>query len=189
MRRVLFFMLTSLNGYYERGPWDLDWHSVDAEFNEFAIAQLDSVGALLFGRVTYEGMAAYWPTADAIASDPEVAGRMNGIEKIVFSKTLSDARWQNTRLVRGDAADEVQRLRAEPGRDMLVMGSAELATSLAEHGLIDEFRILVVPIVLPRGKPLFAGATRDLRLRLVSTRSFTNGNVLLTYGPSRDGTV
>src|SRR5512143_318219 len=101
MRRVLFFMLISANGYYERGPWELDWHSVDEEFNAFAIAQLDSVGTLLFGRATYEGMAAYWPTADAIASDPEVAGRMNGIEKIVFSQSLTEARWSNTRRVGG----------------------------------------------------------------------------------------
>lgn len=189
MRRVYFFMLISANGFYERGPWELDWHSVDEEFNEFAIAQLDSVGTLLFGRATYEGMAAYWTTADAIASDPEVAGRMNSIEKIVFSKSLTEARWSNTRLVGGNAVEEVSALRSREGRDMLVMGSSDLAASLAEHGLIDEFRILVVPIVLPRGKPLFAGATRDLRMRLVSTRSFANGNVLLTYGPSRDDTA
>ena len=182
MPRVLFFMLISANGFYERGPWDIDWHSVDAEFNEFAMDQLDSVGTLLFGRATYEGMASYWPTAEAIASDPEVAGRMNGIEKVVFSKSLTEVRWQNTRLVRGDAGDEVRALRSRPGRDLLVMGSSDLAASLAASGLIDEFRILVVPVMLDRGKPLLSGLAADLPLRLASTRAFGNGNVLLTYG-------
>ena len=182
MPRVLFFMMISANGFYERGPWEIDWHTVDAEFNEFAIAQLDSVGTLLFGRATYEGMAAYWPTPAAIADDREVAERMNGIEKVVFSKSLADAGWQNTRLVRGDATEEVRALRAKPGRDLLVMGSSDLAASLVAAGLIDEFRILVAPLMLPRGKALLWGLVADLPLRLTSTRVFGNGNVLLTYG-------
>lgn len=184
MRTVIFFMLTSINGFYERGPWAIDWHNAgDPEFNAFAIAQLDGADLMVFGRRTYEGMASYWPTETAIQSDPEVAGRMNAMAKIVFSRTLGEATWQNTRLVPGDAAAEVTRLKGTPGRDIIVMGSGDLATSLAERGVIDEVRILVNPVALPQGKPLFDGLKKDLPLRLVSARAFASGNVLLSYAP------
>lgn len=103
--------------------------------------------------------------------------------KVVFSRSLGDATWQNTRLVRGDAAEEVARLKAASGRDIIVMGSGDLATSLAERRVIDELRILVNPIALPEGKPVFAGLKADLPLRLLSARTFASGNVLLTYAP------
>lgn len=183
MRKVLFFMLTSVNGFYERAPWVIDWHEVDEEFNAFAIAQLDECDLMVFGRTTYEGMAAYWPTEGAIHDDPEVARRMNTVAKIVFSTTLTQATWENTRLVQGDAAEELNGLKTAPGRDIIVMGSGRLATSLAERGVVDEFRILVNPIALPQGTPLFTGLTADLSLRLVSARTFRSGNVLLTYAP------
>lgn len=184
MRTVIFFMLTSLNGFYERAPWAIDWHHAgDPEFNAFAMAQLDSADVMAFGRKTYEGMAAYWRTEGAISDDPEVARRMNSLPKVVFSRSLTEATWENTRLVRGDAAEEIARLRREPGRNIIVMGSGDLATSLAERGLIDEIRILVNPIALPSGRPLFSGLAADLPLRLLDTRTFASGNVLLTYGP------
>src|SRR5438045_1234802 len=109
MRRVLFFMMTSLNGFYERGKWELDWHHVDDEFNKFAIEQIESVDTLLFGRATYEGMASYWPTEAAAADSPAITEKMNGSPKIVFSRTMETADWQNTRLVRSDAAEEIAR--------------------------------------------------------------------------------
>ena len=184
MRKVIFFMLTTVNGFYERAPWVIDWHHAgDPEFNDFALAQLDAADLMVFGRRTYEGMAAYWPTEDAITSDPDVARRMNTMAKVVFSRSLGDATWQNTRLVRGDAAEEVARLKAASGRDIIVMGSGDLATSLAERRVIDELRILVNPIALPEGKPVFAGLKADLPLRLLSARTFASGNVLLTYAP------
>lgn len=187
MRKVLFFMLTSVNGFYERAAWEIDWHNVDEEFNAFAIAQLDAADLMVFGRKTYDGMAAYWPTPAATENDPEVARRMNAMAKIVFSRTLESAAWANTRLVRGDAGDELATLRATHGRDIIVMGSGDLAASLAERGLIDEFRIHVNPIALPAGRPLFTGLRADLPLRLLSVRAFTSGNVLLTYAPRRSG--
>lgn len=184
MRKVIFFMLTSLNGFYERAPWAIDWHHAgDPEFNEFALAQLDSADLMVFGRKTYEGMASYWSSADAVRDDAEVAGRMNAKEKVVFSRTLSEASWENTRLVRGDAPDEIARLRQATGRNIIVMGSGDLATSLAQRGLIDELRIMINPIALPSGRPLFSGLEADLPLRLVDTRVFGSGNVLLTYAP------
>ncbi len=172
--------MVSANGYFERGPWGLDWHRVDAEFNDFAIRQLDSLDALLFGRITYEGMASYWPTADAIARDPEVAGRMNAKQKIVFSRTLETATWQNTRIAR-DAASEVARLKEGPGRDAVIFGSSDLAVGLSDLGLIDEYRLMVAAVALGEGRPFLRGLRRDLSLKLLDVRRFGNGNVLLSY--------
>ncbi len=180
-RRVLFFMMVSANGFYERARWEIDWHVTDAEFNEFAIAQLDSADTLLFGRVTYEGMASYWPTPEAVAGDPEVAHRMNALRKIVFFRTLDRADWSNTRLVSGDAAETIGELKREAGKDMILMGSSDLAVALADRDLIDEYRLMVAPIALGHGKPVLDGLADDLRLRLADVRRFANGNVLLSY--------
>ena len=176
-------MMISANGFYERGPWEIDWHVVDEEFNDFAVQQLDSVGTLLFGRKTYEGMARYWPMPEAIAEDPDVARRMNATRKVVFSRTLERAEWENTRVAR-DAAAEVSRLKAAGGKDAIIFGSSDLAVSLSEGRLIDEYRLMVAPVALGAGKPLLEGLPRDLGLKLVGVRKFGSGNVLLTYEPS-----
>jgi dihydrofolate reductase len=184
MRKILFFMMTSANGFYERGPWEIDWHNVDDEFGEFANAQLDSVDTLLFGRKTYEGMARFWPSPEALAGEAETAKRMNGLAKIVFSRTLERAEWHNTRLVKTDPAAEVGRLKRQDGKHAIVLGSSDLATTLADRGLIDEYRIMVNPIALAEGKPLIRGLPKDLRLRLRAVRTFASSNVLLTYEPA-----
>jgi dihydrofolate reductase len=182
VKKLLFFMMTTANGLYERGPWDIDWHHTDEEFNEFAIEQLDRMDTLVFGRKTYEGMVRYWPTQEAIASDPVVAGKMNGLAKIVVSKTLERAEWSNTKLVRD--IDAIAGLKGESGKDALLLGSSDLATSLAARGLIDEYRFIVNPIALGTGKPVLQGLGADLTLRLLGTRTFKNGNVLLSYSPT-----
>jgi dihydrofolate reductase len=183
MRRLLFFMMVSANGYYERGRWEIDWHQTDEEFNDFAIKQLDEVGMLVFGRVTYEGMAAFWPTPEAIAAEPGTARRMNALPKVVVSRTLDRADWDNTRVVR--SVDDVAALKREDGKDAIVFASSDLTVGLAERGLIDEYRLMVNPIAIPEGKPLFKGLARDLSLTLVGSRTFRNGNVLLRYAPRR----
>src|SRR5664280_1925759 len=113
MRKLLFFMLISLDGFYE-GPGR---HNVDEEFNEYANAQLDAAGMLLFGRVTYEMMAAFWPTEAAVKNDPVTAAAMNRLPKVVFSRTLPKATWQNTRLVKDNITEEVAKLKQQPGKD------------------------------------------------------------------------
>ena len=183
MRKLIFFMLVSLDGFYEGPGHTIDWHNVDEEFNEFANAQLDSVDMLLFGRVTYELMAAYWPTPAAARDDPVTAAAMNRLPKIVFSRTLSQAAWQNTRLVRDNAAGEVTKLKAQPGKDLIIFGSSDLSVTLIEHGLIDEFRIMLNPVALGNGKTLFKGLQSRLNLELINTRVFKSGNVLLYYQP------
>jgi len=192
MRKVLFFMFTSLNGYFERGlppdnpdNWEnIDWHNFNDEMATLSTEQIETVDTLLFGRVTYEGFASYWPTPAGAADSPVIAEKMNSLPKIVFSHTLDKADWSNTRLVNADAAEEVAKLKAQPGKDMIIYGSSDLSASLAVAGLIDEYRIMVNPILLGRGKPLLQGLTADVRLKLLEAKPYSNGNVLLSYAPA-----
>src|SRR3989442_9611126 len=162
---------------------EIDWHNVDEEFNEFAIHQLNELDTLLFGRVTYEGMGSYWPTQFAKENDPIVADKMNTVPKVVFSKTLEKAEWTNSRLVKDNIAEEVSKLKQQPGKDLAIFGSSDLAVSFIQMGLIDELRIMVNPVVLGSGKPLFNGIHEKLNLKLLKTRTFRSGNVLLYYQP------
>ena len=175
------FMMVTLDGFFEGPGQSIDWHHVDEEFNEFAIKQLDEIDTLLFGRVTYEGMASYWPTPAAIGDDPVVAGKMNSLPKIVFSRTLEKADWENSRLVKDHVAEEVQKLKEQPGGDVAIFGSSDLTTSLLEMGLVDELRIMVNPVVLGRGKRLFEGIDKQVELHLEATTVFRSGNVLMRY--------
>lgn len=183
MRKLILFNMMSLDGFFAGPESELDWHHVDDEFNEFAIEQTGSAGLLLFGRMTYELMSAFWPTPAALETDPEIAAIMNSVPKIVFSRTLEQADWQNTRLVKTNPFDEIIALKKQPGKDIFLFGSAELASELIQHGLIDEFRIMVNPVILGSGRPLFKDIYEPLSLNLEKTRTFRNGNVLLTYHP------
>lgn len=184
MRRLFMFNMMTLDGFFEGPDRDISWHRVDAEFNAYAVEMLDAVDVLLFGRVTYELMARYWPTPEALKDDPLVAGRMNRRSKIVFSRTLEKADWNNTRLIKDRMEEEILRLKQEPGRDLVLLGSGKVASQLGPAGLIDEYRVMVNPVVLGRGTPLFSGINERLHLRLLRTRTFGNGNVLLNYEPA-----
>ena len=162
MRKVIFFNLISLDGYFEGPDRDINWHHVDEEFNEFAIQQTGEFGALLFGRVTYELMAGYWPTEAANRDDPEIARLMNSLPKIVFSNTLDNAEWENTKLVRDNIVEEVTKLKEQPGKDIAIFGSSDLAVTFIDLGLIDEFRIMINPVVLGGGKPILQGIKSPL---------------------------
>jgi dihydrofolate reductase len=186
MRKVFLFNMTTLDGFFEGPNQDISWHNVDDEFNEFAIDQLKEVDTLLFGRVTYQGMASYWPTAFAISDDPVVAGLMNSLPKIVFSKTLERAQWNNSRLVKENATEEVSRLKQQPGKDIAIFGSSDLAVTLAETGLIDEYRIIVNPVFLGGGTSLLKGIKEKLNLKLLKAKVFKSGNVLLYYAPDKN---
>jgi len=184
MRKVIFQMMVSVDGYFEGPNHELDWHLVDAEFNAYAAAFLDSLDALLFGRVTYQLMASYWPTSMANDDDPIIAGKMNALQKIVFSKSLDKVEWQNSRLVKDNFAAEVSKLKQQPGKDIAIFGSSDLAVELSEHGLIDEYRILVAPIALGNGKPLFKGLKSRLKLKFLRAKTFKSGVVMLEYAPA-----
>ncbi len=181
MRKLFEFNMASIDGYFEGPGRDISWHNVDAEFNEYAVDMLNSVDTLLFGRVTYELMARYWPTPEALKNDPLVAEKMNSLPKIFFSRTLDKVEWSNTRLVKGDIEEEIKRMKQQPGKDMVILGSGSIVSELAQHGMIDEYRIMVNPVVLGSGTPLFNGIKDRLNLELLDTRTFKSGNVLLYY--------
>lgn len=185
MRKVIFFNLTSLDGYFEGPDRDINWHNVDDEFNEFASQQTGEFGAFLFGRVTYELMAGYWPTEDAKRDDPIIAELMNSLPKIVFSKTLKKVEWENTRLVKDNFVEAISKLKQEAGRDIAIFGSSDLTVTLMEQGLVDEYRIMINPIVLGSGKPVFKGIKNQTKLKLIKTKTFKSGNILLYYKPDQ----
>jgi dihydrofolate reductase len=183
MRKLIVANMVTVDGFFA-GPHDeIDWHNVDEEFNEYALAFLDTIDTLVFGRVTYEGMASWWQTPDALADDPEVASKMNALSKVVFSRTLTAVDWQNSRLVKGDIADEMMALKQQDGKDMVIFGSGSVVGQLAERRAIDEFRVIVNPVVLGAGKSQFGGVDARLPLKLIGTQAFRSGNVLLIYAP------
>ena len=182
MRKLAAYIGISLDGFYEGPDREFDFFVVDDEFNEFSVEQLDGAGALVFGRVTYTGMAEYWPSAQARQGNSAVAMRMNAMPKVVVSSTLRDASWTGSTLLQGDVEGGMKALKSEPGRELLVLGSPQLTASLANLGLLDELRIMVNPVALGQGKSLFTSMRERLNLRLLNVKPFRSGNVLLTYG-------
>jgi dihydrofolate reductase len=183
MRKLVIFNFTTLNGYFEGLGGDLSWHRHGEEESKFASESVGQGGVLLFGRITYEHMASYWPTPQAMQQAPAVAEGMNKAEKIVFSRTLKKADWENTRIIGEDVAGAVRQLKQMPGKDMCLLGSGSILTQLADAGLIDEYQFMVDPVALGDGTPTFRGLRRKLDLKLISTRAFKSGVVLLSYQP------
>jgi dihydrofolate reductase len=175
MRKVFLFMMVSLDGYFEGKDHDLSWHNVDEEFVQFADAQLDEADTLIFGRKTYEMMADYWPNE---TEEDSTAVRMNTLRKVVFSHSSLQVDWENTE-ASTDLVAKINGLKSQEGRDIAVLGSSDLGRGMLEAGLLDEVRIMVNPVFIGDGVTLFEGLSKSLKL--VSTRTFENGNVLLTY--------
>lgn len=186
MRKIGVFDSVTVDGFYAGPNGELDWFKHDDELNEFSSEQAKSGDTLIFGRTTYEMMAGYWPTPDAMKTNPVVAGIMNSIPKIVFSKTLKAVRegpnWTNIRLLHEIRPEEIVKLKEQGGRGIAILGSGTIVQQFANLGLIDEYRLLVHPVVLGAGKPLFKNVKR-MNLRLLDTRTFKSGIVLLTYKP------
>jgi dihydrofolate reductase len=185
MRSLIVFNHVSLDGYFVDKKGDMRWaHKQDPEWNEFVAGNARGGGVLLFGRVTYEMMASYWPTPMAAQNSPAVAEHMNNLQKVVFSRTLDKASWNNTKLVKGDLAMEVRKMKRESGQGLVIIGSGTIVSQLAQEGLIDEFQIVVCPIVIGSGRSLFEGVTEKLNLKLTKSRTFGNGNVHTCYEPA-----
>ncbi len=185
MPRLVVFNNISLDGYFTDAHGDMSWaYKSDPEWNAFTVRNARQGGMLLFGRVTYEQMAAYWPTPAAVQAMPEVAKAMNSLPKIVFSTSLEDATWQNTRLVKTGMLDAVRELkRSDAGSDMAIMGSGKVVAQLAEARLVDEYQLVVNPIVLGAGRTMFEGVSNRIALHLANERRFENGNVVLYLRP------
>ena len=184
MRKLVVFNHVTLDGFFAGINGDMSWaHKDDAEWNAFAAENASGGGQLIFGRITYELMAGFWPTPYAIENIPVVAERMNNLPKVVFSRTLDQASWNNTKLVKGDIAAEIRKMKKEPGEGMAILGSGSVVSQLAQEGLIDEYQIVLNPVVLGKGRTMFDGIKGKLTLKLTKTRAFGNGNVLLCYEP------
>ena len=187
MRKLSVFNSVSLDGYFTDAKGDMSWaHRNDPEWNEFASGNASTGGAaFLFGRVTYDMMRSYWPTPTAKQSNPVIAEAMNKAEKFVFSRTLDKPTWENTRVAKGDIVEEVRKLKNEPGPDLLILGSGTIVSQLTAAHLIDQYQLVVVPIVLGSGRTLFEDVREKVTLALTKSRSFKNGNIVSWYMPSK----
>jgi dihydrofolate reductase len=186
MRKIIVFNHVSLDGYFVDKNNEMSWAKADhqdAEWDAFVAENASGGGVLVFGRITYDLMASFWPTPFAIESMPVVAKGMNSLPKVVFSKTLQEAPWNNTKLVKGDPATEIRKMKQETGQDMAIMGSGSIVSQLSQARLIDEYQIVVNPIILGAGRTMFEGVKDKLGLKLTRTRAFGNGNVLICYEP------
>jgi len=183
MRKLSVFDTISLDGCFTDMNNDMSWahRGNDAEWNDFTSGNASGNGVLVFGRVTYDMMVSYWPTDAARKAMPQVADGMNRSQKIVFSRKLDRADWNNTRLIKGDIVAETRKLKQEPGPDMVILGSGSIVAQFAQAGLIDSYQLVIAPIALGAGRTLFDGVSRRLNLTLQEARAFRNGNVVLSY--------
>jgi dihydrofolate reductase len=184
MRRVVAFEQVSLDGFFVDASGDMRWaKKQDPEWNAFTASNASGGGVMLFGRITYQLMESFWPTPAAMEMAPEVAKAMNDMQKVVFSRTLERTSWKNTRLVKGDIVAETRRMKLQPGPGLVILGSGSIVSQFAQAGLIDEYQIVVNPIVLGKGRTLFEGVHERFALKRITARPFENGNVVLSYEP------
>jgi dihydrofolate reductase len=180
VRKVIASEFVTLDGVMEDPSWTFQFSSEEQQ--KFKFDELFASDALLLGRMTYEGFAAAWPT---MTDEVGFADKMNSMPKFVVSTTLEEPlEWNNSTLIKGDVAEEVSRLKQQPGQDILIYGSGELVHTLMQHGLIDEYRIMVFPVFLGSGKRLFKDGSDTKVLRFVDTKTFSSGGVVLTYQPA-----
>ncbi len=180
MMKLIMWNLITLDGYFEgEKNWDLDFHDLvwGEELKQFSVEQLKSADMLIFGEVTYEGMAKYWPKAKG-----EIADFMNRIQKVVCSQRLKSADWNNTLIV-NDAVVEIPKLKRGGNGNMFVFGSGVLSESLMKANLFDEYRIVIVPVILGKGRHLFNPGLDYQKLKLLESQPLSSGGVILRYAP------
>lgn len=178
MRKLFWQVSVTLDGFIEGPNRELDSTAqfADEDFERYASQMLQSIDGILLGRRTYELFAQYWPSATGPDAD-----RLNQLPKLVFSRTLTTVDWQNSRLVKDNIPEEVTRLKESMGRDLALFGSADLAATFIRHNLIDEFRVLVTPVVLGGGTPMFREPGREVALTLSNATTWSSGTVALFY--------
>ena len=185
MRKLLVSNLISLDGYIAGPDGDLSWFGVGPEFFAYVHKMMPTLGMILFGRLTYEMMAGYWTKPEVTRDDPAVAPFMNELPKLVASRTLKRAAWGHwdNATVTADPVSAVRGLKAQPGKDMVIFGSGGLVSALAEAGLIDEYRLMMNPVILGQGIPMFRGMQRRVPLELMASEVFDKKMTMLTYRP------
>jgi dihydrofolate reductase len=185
MGKIITFNNVTLDGYFEGANSDISWaHRLDPELKAFIEENAKGEATLLFGRKTYELMSSYWPTTLATKNDPVVAERMNRSPKLVVSRTLATPAWNNTTVIQGDLARYIRTIKTTSGENITILGSGSVVAQLAQENLIDEYQLMVNPVVLGKGRGLFDGIEKTLVLDLIKTRVFGNGNVLLYFTTS-----
>jgi len=186
MAKLIMFNFITVNGFFKGPGGDISWHQHGkGEEHEYGIEGAKSQSILLFGRITYEMMAGYWPSPMAVQNDPVMADEMNKSEKIVFSQTLDKATWNNTRIIKDNLVDAVKKLK-QGEKNLTILGSGTIISQLADAGLIDEYQIMMNPVALGSGTALFSNIQQPLKLKLTHSRIFKNGIVLLNYEPTRE---
>jgi dihydrofolate reductase len=189
MGKIIAFTIVSVDGYFAGPNGEIDWfkNANDDEYREFSLEASKSPGTLIFGRTTYEMMAGYWPAPDAVKNDPVMAGVMNSNPKIFFSKTMKPVKdgpvWKNVRLLPEINPEEIARLKAHGNGNMAILGSSTIVQQFANLGLIDEYQLMVVPVILGAGKYLFKDV-KKMNLKLLEERTFRSGKVFLRYKPA-----
>jgi len=185
MASIGAFISLSLDGCYADANGDMSWaHTQDPEQADFTAQNAKGGGGLLFGRITYDMMSAFWPTPAAAEMMPDVAASMNALPKYVVSRTLKSASWNNTTVLSEDLAHEAARLKRGDGPDLTILGSGSIIAQLATAGLLDTLDVMLVPVTLGGGKRLFDGLPRSLAWKRENVRQFSNGNVFLSYRPA-----
>lgn len=199
MRRIVAFDKVSADGYFTNVDGSLDWTVPEPELDKQATGGMSGTGAMIFGRKTYEMFESFWPhvlDGSDTAPNPHAAGQrspemkafavwINEAEKIVFSRSRKDVTWKNSRLVRELTPRAVESLKAEKGPEILVFGSGQIVSQLTEHGLVDEYRFVVSPVLLGSGRPLISGLAKTRRLDLQEAKAYPEGNVMLRYAPRK----
>ncbi len=192
MRKIIVSMRVTLDGFIAGLHGEMDWMEefFDEELANYESELQKAVDTTLFGRVTYQGFESYWPKVALDPASPkgmvEYAQHLNAMRKIVFSKTLARAEWNNSVLVHEIVPEEIIKMKQGPGRDMVIYGSASIVQTLTNLGLIDRYQLLVFPIVLGSGKPLFHDILHKVKLSLASAKTYPSGVVVLSYQPIRD---
>ena len=183
MRKLGVFNSISLDGYFTDKNGDLSWAHArqDKEWTDFISSNASGDSEMLFGRVTYDMMKSYWPTPAAAEHMPTVADRMNYASKVVFSRSVKESDWKNTRFFSGDIVEEVRRMKSQEGPDMIIMGSGSIIQQLTDARLIDKYQFVITPVVLGAGRTMFENVREPMELKRTGTREFSNGNVLVTY--------
>jgi dihydrofolate reductase len=184
MRKIILFQNITVDNFMAGPNGELDWANHDDEVAQASQEDQDPVELFLFGRVTYEMMASFWPTPAGQSANPLFANILNNTPKIVFSRTLKQADWQQTEIMRELNKENILKLKQQPGKYMMIFGSGTIVSQLTNLGLIDEYQLLVNPIILGRGLPLFKDIHNRLDLKLVDAKSFKKGVVLLRYQPA-----
>jgi dihydrofolate reductase len=183
MSKINSYTFITLNGFYKGDHEDISWHRHGEEEGEHAKEGLAGNGILLFGRKTYEMMSSYWPTPGAMQSAPEVAKGMNNAEKIVFSRTVKEASWNNTRVISDNIVEEMKRLKHTGSKDMTVLGSGSILTLFAQNNLIDEYQFMIDPVILGEGATILKSITKNLILKLTRSKVYKSGVILACYEP------